>query len=52
MDLGPDNDASGGGINDHNDGDEPLFAQYAAILEVGIGDFAHARAVDIDEAQV
>ena len=50
MDLRPRDDLAGLGVDHHDDRDEPLLAEDAAVLQVGVGDLAHARAVDVDVA--
>ena len=50
VDLRAGDDLAGAGVDDHDDGDEALLAEDAPVLEVGVGDLADARAVDVDVA--
>ena len=52
VNLWPDNDSAGLSVDRCEDGDETLFGKDAAILEIGIGDLAHAGTVDVDVTQI
>ena len=40
------------GVDRDEDGDEALFAQDAAVFQVGVGDLADGRPVDVDVTEV
>src|SRR5699024_4438432 len=50
MDLGPGDERPGLGVDHGEQRDEALVPQDPTILEIRLGDFAHARAVDVHVA--
>ena len=52
LDLGTDDDAAGLLVDRDEDRDEALLGEDATVLEVGVGDLADGRAVDVDVAEV